>query len=533
MKSYGKQTTVLRVVSYRLADWGLPTVLIFALHIALIRRAGAEDRMDLKTLLYSEGSDRMQIISPTFKIDKQFGLDTAIKLDGIYNSISGATPTGAPIPRYALPAPALTFTEPAPVAPAPVAVAPRPAPATVTVQPRPAPAPVYREDEHEEEDEDERREEEHEEDDKLRSSSMKRILTSKRAFLPYVAKAGATPQPQPQPRPRPQPQPAPAPAPRPAPQPAPRPVSAPAVVVQTPPTPAAVETPQAETNAPPQDNKSGKVPKANVEDERIGFNLDFSRRFGRHTLGVQLSYSTEADYESLGLSLRDGIDFNQRNTTLTVGGAFTHDLIDAPTMDGEETKDSVDAMIGLSQTISARTLLTMNFSYGHVSGFLSDPYKVVELNDELVPERRPDTKDKMIVYAALTRAFPFLRGSAEISYRWYDDSYGVHADTYGLAWYQKMGPYFIVRPAVRYYRQTEADFYAYRFEGTPEFYSSDYRVSAFDSMGYGLKIIWKPFRHFSMDAAIERYEQKGMDGVTPGDVYPVSTLILIGVQVPM
>jgi hypothetical protein len=235
----------------------------------------------------------------------------------------------------------------------------------------------------------------------------------------------------------------------------------------------------------------------------------------------------------MGASVRDGIDFNQRNTTLTFGGAFTHDLIHAVTMESDRTKNSADAMIGLSQTLNARTLLTLNFAYGHVSGYLSDPYKVVELNNELVFEKRPSSKDKYIGYAALTRHVAFARGSAELSYRWYEDSFGVHADTFGLAWYQKLGSRWVVRPAVRYYTQSAADFYAYRFEGSPEFYSSDYRISSFDSMGYGLKVIWKPARNFSADLAVERYEQRGIDGITPGDAYPASSLVIFGVQIAL
>jgi hypothetical protein len=268
-----------------------------------------------------------------------------------------------------------------------------------------------------------------------------------------------------------------------------------------------------------------------MEDERWGFTLDVARKFASHTLGGQFAYSTESDYQSLGLSIRDTIDFNQRNTAILLGAAYTHDIINAATMDSEETKDAVDFVVGLTQTIDVRTLLTVNIAYGHVTGFMTDPYKVVELNDVIIPENRPDTKDKYIVYAALTRYVAFMNASAELSYRHYTDSFGIVADTFGLAWYQKLGQHWIVRPAVRYYSQAAADFYDIRFTGDPEFYSSDYRLSAFDAVGYGMKVIWQPTRRFSIDAAAERYEQNGRDGFTPGDAYPSSMLIIAGARI--
>jgi len=57
---------------------------------------------------------------------------------------------------------------------------------------------------------------------------------------------------------------------------------------------------------------SQQLPLSEVEDTRLGFNFDVSRRVGRHTLGTQLSFSTESDYDSFGISIRDGIELNQR-----------------------------------------------------------------------------------------------------------------------------------------------------------------------------------------------------------------------------
>jgi hypothetical protein len=181
--------------------------------------------------------------------------------------------------------------------------------------------------------------------------------------------------------------------------------------------------------------------------------------------------------------------------------------------------------------LSPTTLLTLNAVRGRVSGLLSDPYKVTELNGAIMPERRPDNKDKNIAYISLAQYFDALNGSLEGSYRYYNDTFGIDAHTITLAWYQKIGRQWVVRPMLRYYDQAEADFYAVRFSGAPEFYSSDYRVSAMTALGYGLKAIWMPTARLSFDAGFERYEQSGKDGVTPDEVYPKANIFIVGARV--
>ncbi len=274
-----------------------------------------------------------------------------------------------------------------------------------------------------------------------------------------------------------------------------------------------------------------KVPTANISDQRYGANVELIKRLGNHSLSTMLSLSTEQDYESYGLAVRDAMDFNKKNTTLTVGLSGAYDIVEPSNGLPKDNKNTLDAMIGLAQVLDTHTLFTVNLTLGRTEGFLSDPYKVVELNGSLVSERRPDEKDKKIVYVSLTRFFDSLQGSAELGYRYYTDTFGIDAHTVDLAWYQKIGPHFVLRPLLRYYEQSAADFYAYRFTGSPEFFSSDYRVSNFRALGYGLKLIWMPNQKFSMDAGFERYEQSGLDGVTPGDAYPSATVLMVGARI--
>jgi hypothetical protein len=275
---------------------------------------------------------------------------------------------------------------------------------------------------------------------------------------------------------------------------------------------------------------TSEVPTADFSDERIGLNLTLSKRLGNHTPSLQLSYSDESDYLSLGVGLLDSVEFNRKNTTVTYGAAYTHDTLEPANGQPNGTKKTIDGMVGLTQVLTSTTLFTVNLSAGRVEGLLTDPYKVVELNGVLVPEKRPDNKTKTIGYLALTQFVTPLNGSVEMSFRHYTDSFGINAETLELAWFQKIGSNFVLSPRVRYYDQAEADFYAVTFSGSPEFYSSDYRVSALEAVSYGLKAIWKPNSRCSVDLEYARYDQKGSDGVTSQDIYPQANIIIAGVR---
>ena len=472
---------------------------IVLLAIALPRRTRGEDLSDFKVMYYLEDDNRIKVLSPTVSLQKELTSTLTIRIDGIYNSISGATPTGAPASQPAVPA-----------AVRPSSSTSRPTPASV---PAPAPAPVYDDDGGGDDwgGDDEAEREDEGGDDRRGVVGMPPVR------LPYWAKAGASPAP------------APTPAPTPAPAPAPAPSSSSSSGSQ--PKPQPTPTPAAPAPPPAAPEKQAKVPKADFSDERYAGNVELIQRLGRHTLSGLLSYSTESDYDSLGLSLKDAIDFNQKNTTLLLGGAYTHDKLTPANGIPADPKDTVDAIVGLTQLLDPRSVLTIDLSLGYSQGLLTDPYKVVELNGQLVPEQRPDSKNKQIVFLSLAHYFPSVHGSVEGSYRYYMDSFGIDAHTVDLAWFQKLGRRWTLRPLVRFYSQSAADFYGVRFAGAPESYSSDYRVSALNSLGYGLKLVFVPNARIQFDAEYLRYEQSGTDGVTPDDAYPAANVFIVGARI--
>ena len=296
---------------------------------------------------------------------------------------------------------------------------------------------------------------------------------------------------------------------------------------------------------------SDQVPTATIQDRRKAWNAAFSRQFPGLNVTVGVGNSRENDYVSTGWSLNTLTDFNQKNTTLLLGVAGTDDDVKVFFQRPLVKKRTNDVIVGVTQLLDPRTSVTVNLTWGRMTGFLADPYKLVQKNTEIFPgvslpltfpESRPHERNKGILFAGLNRSFPALRGAVDATYRYYRDTNGTAAHTFDLSWFQRVGEKVVLRPSLRLYDQSAADFYHYNldatkltpFSGPPRtggpFYSSDYRLSALRTVNYGLKAIWNVTDSVAFDAAFEQYDMHGRDGVTPASAYCTARIVTLGVK---
>lgn len=304
-------------------------------------------------------------------------------------------------------------------------------------------------------------------------------------------------------------------------------------------------------NGQPAPAGSDQVPLSRLTERRKAWNAALSRQYPRFNVALGVANSRESDYVSDGWSVNTLTDFNQKNTTLLAGIAGTDDDIKVFHQTGREKKRTHDLIVGVTQLLDPRTSITLNATWGRQRGYLSDPYKLVQKDTEIVPgvslpltfaENRPAERDKWIGLVAYNRAYPEVGGAIDLSYRLYQDTYDTTSHTIEAAWFQQIGERLIVRPGFRFYTQDAADFYHYRLDGTTivpaagpprrngPFYSSDYRLSEMRTLTYGVKIVWTPVDALQFDAAYERYDMRGTDGVTPQSAYCQADIVTVGVK---
>ena len=321
---------------------------------------------------------------------------------------------------------------------------------------------------------------------------------------------------------------------------------------------------------------------AELKDIRRAGYIAGSFALANATLTPQFSYSKESDYKSIGPSLTGSLDLNEKNTTLNFGVAANFDqtiftphmsLIDPSLYGSTSAKKSWDYLAGVTQLLSPTTYITFNATLGLESGYLNDPYRGTYFAADpgagpggpadLTSELRPRHRNKETEFISINQFITPLNGSAELAFSTYHDSYGIFAQTASLAWYQKIGDHVVVSPSFRFYTQTAASFYYVTVpanyatpgqvsivsqlnalgvplaltdldpaatSGPPKYYSSDYRLSSFNTYTYGLNATWSICKYASFDASYERYEMRGTDGLTPQQAYPSAHVFTVGMR---
>ncbi|HEV2453325.1 MAG TPA: DUF3570 domain-containing protein [Verrucomicrobiae bacterium] len=198
-----------------------------------------------------------------------------------------------------------------------------------------------------------------------------------------------------------------------------------------------------------------------------------------------------------------------------------------------QSKDGTEFLAGINQLLGPKSYLEADFTFGDEHGYLSDPYRGVmpllnflQYNPQdaaLIPENRPRNRTKEIFYIRYTQFISPLDGSAELSYRFFHDSYGIFGNTFEGTWHQNLGRHLVLSPGLRYYRQTAASFYYVLvpdYDNLPPYYSSDYRLSRFESFNISVDLTYKVIKQFYLDLAYSRYIMRGLDGITSQSAYP-------------
>ncbi len=231
---------------------------------------------------------------------------------------------------------------------------------------------------------------------------------------------------------------------------------------------------------------------ATIEETRVDASVAATRYFKEGTLGTSVYISKENDYQSLGLGLSGTIEINQKHTTLLGSISTSFDEL-SPTdanifgggrtdADGK-TKRSVSLYEGVTQVIDKYRTLQLGVGYTRLKGHLSDPYRSAD--------KRPSSREQTTV-SAQYRHFLNTYGAAwHLDYRFYQDDWGVLANTItSSVWkdFDVQGLKITLAPNVRYHWQHAADFYTLDSPPAEEFYSNDFRLSAYGAIAVGMDL---------------------------------------------
>lgn len=259
------------------------------------------------------------------------------------------------------------------------------------------------------------------------------------------------------------------------------------------------------------DNVSGASPRyhttaaSGMSDKRLAADVKVKKYIGKSTVAVGLAYSNEHDYQSTAVSVSGTTTSEDSNTTWSGGIGYNQDKIN-PTNQvvvGEK-KRGVEFQVGVTQVLTPLDIAQLSATYTEGVGYYSDPYKTFD--------KRPRNRSTNVILARWNHHFKDLGATTRAQYRFYTDTFGVKAHTFGLEVVKKYPNGWTVTPGVRYSTQSKADFYydpPFPNGNTASgFYSADQRLANMGTVTVGVKVSKEIDAESSIDLKLESYVQR-------------------------
>ncbi len=257
---------------------------------------------------------------------------------------------------------------------------------------------------------------------------------------------------------------------------------------------------------------------ASSMDARVHFNAAYSHTLANSGNAYSISGGASAEFDVTSFHAGGSYTFNSKdqNRSLTIDGLFMNDtwnrIYPVELRTGTEwLKDDVRTTLKLglsySQVINKRLQALFSAEVVSQSGLLSTPFHRVffddaNINDDMATLRGlshvEQLDDSRLKIPISMRWNYYLSDFVRLKtfYRFYTDSWGISAHTASIELPMMVSQSFIVSPFFRYHTQTAADDF-YKFgqasaTNTPEFYTSDYDLSDFNSYKVGIGFQYSP-----------------------------------------
>lgn len=230
-------------------------------------------------------------------------------------------------------------------------------------------------------------------------------------------------------------------------------------------------------------------------EERTEYSVGVDYLHEKTVVSTGFTNSTENDFEANSGFLSISQSFFGDLTTLNLAYAVGKDDVGMINNTFAEQADRNIYKIGLSQILTKNSLLGFNLEMITDEGYLNNPYRSYRFIDSnpsnlkgygTATEVYPETRTS---YAVALRALYYLpyRASLKGEYRFFNDSWGITAHTYELAYVHPLSDRWTVEGRYRYYSQTQADFYKdlFPFENAETYMGRDKELSTFSDFTIG------------------------------------------------
>jgi len=211
----------------------------------------------------------------------------------------------------------------------------------------------------------------------------------------------------------------------------------------------------------------------------FGYILSDEPDYTANTASFDVSQSMFGDLTTVSFGFSQGWDDIRKHGDPTFSKSATHH----------------DYRFGLTQILTSRLMMGLNYEIVSDEGFLNNPYRSVRYLDPEVPkgyayqpEVYPHTRTGNAVALDARYFLPF-RAALHGNYRYYKDTWGIAANTIEIGYTQPWHRQWIFEVGYRWYGQSAATFYSDLFPraNAQNFMARDKELATFTSQGLSLR----------------------------------------------
>ena len=223
-------------------------------------------------------------------------------------------------------------------------------------------------------------------------------------------------------------------------------------------------------------------------ERRNAYELGIDYAVRDSLISLSTSYSKEPDYSAGAVNLDIAQEMFGGMTTVNVGftrGADQVGKTTDPTF--ADTAKHWQYRLGVTQVLTPNWLMSANVEAISDSGYLGNPYRVARIFGAAVPERYPRTRSSRSVKL---RAVGDLgsRDALRIEYRYFYDTWDVHANTGELGYSRYVGASWLADGFVRVNGQNQALFYSDNATAATTYLTRNRQLGTFNDFSLGGKL---------------------------------------------
>ncbi len=216
-------------------------------------------------------------------------------------------------------------------------------------------------------------------------------------------------------------------------------------------------------------------------------------------MSFNVRQSDEDDYFAQSLSFNVSHDTFGDLTNISMGFSYgDNDIKRNGDEVFEEESQQYRIRAGINQILTRNLTASLSIEAIADDGYLNNPYRTVRYLDNSTPsgvgyqsEIYPQTRNSFATKLSASYYLPY-RAALFFHYRYFSDSWEIKSSDVELGYRHPIGDAFELELKLRYYQQSQADFYSdlFAYKDAQNYLARDKELSDFDNMTIGFGITY-------------------------------------------